>query len=155
MSEEQEPKIVVDTDWKEQVEKERATAATGDSSASEEDVAPIANAPSETTSEALPTETSEDDDDPQVAVGREYPAPPPASFEVLISMMFTQAMSMLGHMPDPNTGETNVNKPYAKHSIDTLEMLGEKTKGNLTEDETQMLSEAMHALRMAYVGAKG
>jgi hypothetical protein len=126
----------------EQVEKEEAAAA-GDQS------------PDEVASDVAATEeTPADDDNPQVAVGREYPAPPPASFEVLISMMFTQAMSMLGHMPDPNTGETTVNKPYAKHSIDTLEMLGEKTKGNLTDDEKQMLSEAMHALRMAYVGAK-
>ena len=150
MSKEQEPKIVVDTDWKEQVEKERAAASASDAANEDDDAAPTETAP-----EASQTPTStEDDPDPQVAVGREYPAPPPASFEVLISMMFTQAMSMLGHMPDPNTGETTVNKPYAKHSIDTLEMLGEKTKGNLTEDETQMLSEAMHALRMAYVGAK-
>ncbi|KAA1260286.1 hypothetical protein LF1_28250 [Rubripirellula obstinata] len=148
MSEEQEPKIVVDSDWKEQVEKERAAAA-GNTSPDEAVSAPETSAAE--TSAAAP---AEDDADPQVAVGREYPAPPPASFEVLISMMFTQAMSMLGHMPDPNTGETTVNKPYAKHSIDTLEMLGEKTKGNLTDDEKQMLSEAMHALRMAYVGAK-
>ena len=96
----------------------------------------------------------DDESDPSVAVGREYAEPPPASFEVLISMMFTQAMSMLGHVPDPNTGQATVNKPYAKHSIDTLEMLGEKTKGNLTDDEAKMLSEAMHALRMAFVGAK-
>ena len=81
-------------------------------------------------------------------------APPPASFEVHVSMLFTQAMAMLGQMPDPSTGETNVNKPFAKHYIDTLEMLGEKTKGNLSESESTMLSEALHALRMTYVGAK-
>ncbi len=63
-------------------------------------------------------------------------------------------MAMLGMIPDPNTGETQVNKPYAKHYIDTLEMLGEKTSGNLSDDETRMLKEAMHALRMAYVNAK-
>lgn len=83
-----------------------------------------------------------------------YPPAPPASFEILISMMFTQAMAMLGHMPDPASGETTVNKPYAKHYIDTLDMLGEKTKGNLSDDESKILSEALHALRMAYVNAK-
>ena len=68
--------------------------------------------------------------------------------------MFTQAMAMLGHMPDPSSGETMVNKPYAKHYIDTLDMLGEKTKGNLSDDESKILSEALHALRMAYVNVK-
>ena len=57
-------------------------------------------------------------------------------------------------MPHPVSGEVEVNKPYAKHYIDTLEMLGEKTKGNLSDDESKMLSEALHALRMAYVSAK-
>ena len=38
-------------------------------------------------------------------------------------MLFTQAMAMLGQMPDPSTGESKVNKPFAKHYIDTLEML--------------------------------
>jgi hypothetical protein len=83
------------------------------------------------------------------------PAPPPASFTVLISMLFSQAMAMLGQMPDPSSGETTINKPFAKHYIDTLEMLQEKTKGNLDDEETSMLSEALHALRMMYVNAKG
>lgn len=84
----------------------------------------------------------------------DFPPPPPASFEVLISMMFTQAMAMLGQVPDPSTGETQVNKVYAKHYIDTLDMIGEKTKGNLTDVEAKMHSEALHALRMAYVSVK-
>lgn len=81
-------------------------------------------------------------------------APPPASFEVLISMLFTQAMGTLGQMPNPATGKAEVNKPFAKHYIDTLEMLGEKTDGNLNDDEAKMLGEALHALRMAYVSTK-
>jgi hypothetical protein len=69
-------------------------------------------------------------------------------------MMFTQGMSMLGKIPDPTGEMMSVNKPYAKHTIDTLEMLGEKTAGNLTDDESAMLAEALHALRMAYVNTK-
>ena len=79
------------------------------------------------------------------------PPPPAASFEMLISMLFTQAMATLGQIPDPSSGQAKVNKPYAKHYIDTLEMLGEKTDGNLTADEKKMHGEALHALRMAYV----
>lgn len=83
------------------------------------------------------------------------PEPPPASFSVLVTMLFTQAMGMLGQMPDPNTGKTKVNKPFAKHYIDTLEMLESKTKGNLDDQEVAMLNEALHALRMMYVDTRG
>jgi len=83
------------------------------------------------------------------------PDPPPASFSVLVTMLFTQAMGMLGQMPDPNTGQANVNKPFAKHYIDTLEMLESKTKGNLDDQEAAMLNEALHALRMMYVDTRG
>ena len=130
------PKIIVDSDWKEQVAKEKEVAQ-------EIEIAAEATAPGD---DLVPEENNED--------GAGYPPPPPASFEILISMMFTQAMSMLGHIPDPAGAEIPVNKPYAKHTIDTLEMLGEKTKGNLTDEESAMLSEALHALRMAYVNTK-
>ena len=63
-------------------------------------------------------------------------------------------MALLGQMPDPGSGKTSINKPYAKHYIDTLDMLSEKTKGNLSDDEKKMLSEALHALRMMYVNVK-
>ncbi|MGB7326293.1 MAG: DUF1844 domain-containing protein [Rubripirellula sp.] len=79
---------------------------------------------------------------------------PPASFEMLVSMLFTQGMATLGQVPDPSMEKPPVNKAYAKHYIDTLEMLGEKTKGNLSPEESKMLSEALHALRMAYVTVK-
>ncbi len=82
------------------------------------------------------------------------PEPPPASFSVLVTMLFTQAMGMLGQMPDPATGEAKVNKPFAKHYIDTLEMLEAKTKGNLDDQEAAMLNEALHALRMMYVDTR-
>ncbi len=137
----EEPKIVVDSDWKEQVarEKEAAEEASRDESDLTE--------PEESAeSEPVTADSSSD--------AKELPTPPPATFEVLISMLFTQAMSMLGQMPDPSTGKATVNKPLAKHYIDTLDMLGEKTAGNLNDDETKMLSEALHALRMMYVNAK-
>ena len=148
----EEPKIVVDTDWKEQVAKEKEQAAakdadeaeTGERSSRENDFVPMDKSVQEE-----PTETSLPDDDEMASM-----APPPASFEVLISMLFTQAMAALGQMPNPATGKPEVNKPFAKHYIDTLEMLGEKTQGNLSDDETKMLSEALHALRMAYVGTR-
>ena len=138
----EEPKIVVDSDWKEQVAKEKEQAESGD--APKDDFVPMDKSAK---SEPEPAPVSEDE---------EYgpSAPPPASFEVLISMLFTQAMATLGQMPNPATGKPEVNKEFAKHYIDTLEMLGEKTKGNLSDDESKMLSEALHALRMTYVSTK-
>ncbi len=124
-----EPKIIVDSDWKEQVAREREL---GDTPADE---AVTATTPTSSQEESLPP-------------------PPPASFEVHVSMLYTQAISLLGHMPDPESGKASINKPYAKHYIDTLEMLSEKTKGNLSEDESEMISQALHTLRMAYVNAK-
>ena len=144
----EEPKLVVDTDWKEQVarEKEQAQqAAEGSGLESPAEDEPIAEAAVKSDDAETPAAAD--------ATEGELPPPPPATFEVLVSMMFTQAMSMLGQMPDPSTGQPTVNKLYAKHYIDTLDMLTEKTAGNLSDDESKVLSEALHALRMMYVSA--
>ncbi len=127
------PEIIVDSDWKAQVAKEKAAA-----------------------SDLADTSKNSDDDfvPKQVEADTEEIPPPPATFEILISMMFTQAMTMLGQIPAPTGEKMPVNKPFAKHSIDTLEMLGEKTEGNLSDDEANMLKEALHALRMAFVNTK-
>jgi len=64
-------------------------------------------------------------------------------------------MAMLGQIPDPTTGKASVDKPIAKHYIDTLEMLEQKTKGNVDDEEAKMFAEALHALRITYVSAQG
>ena len=106
----------------------------------------------EKNSDQSPSDVSDSSSEPSTD---SMPEPPPASFSVLVTMLFTQAMGMLGQMPDPNTGEAKVNKPFAKHYIDTLEMLESKTKGNLDDQEAAMLNEALHALRMMYVDTRG
>jgi hypothetical protein len=147
---EEEPKLVVDTDWKEQVAREKEIASTSKGQGETEQDAAIKTEDSDPKTATAAAKSEDGSQD-----SGEYPPAPPASFEVLVSMLFTQAMAMLGHMPDPASGKTSVNKPYAKHYIDTLDMLGEKTKGNLSDEESKILSEALHALRMAYVNAKG
>ncbi|PHQ33511.1 DUF1844 domain-containing protein [Rhodopirellula bahusiensis] len=129
------PQIVVDSDWKEQVAKERET---------------LANQPDAELSDDSASESTEPP--PESAPGGGLP---PASFEVLVSMLFTQGMSSLGQIPMPGQEAGRIDKPMAKHSIDTLEVLAEKTKGNLSDDESKMLTEATHALRMAYVSTRG
>lgn len=170
------PKIIVDSDWKEQVEKEKRAATEQPSSDNEADKQPEPPSPSDPAaaspddataaqSEASVPDTSETaeaaGDMAAAEKGKTEPAAslgsqqlPPPTFEVLVSMLFTQAMSALGQMPSPIDGKTEVNKPMAKHSIDMLDMLTTKTKGNLSEDESQMLTEALHALRMGYVNAR-
>ncbi|TWU26504.1 hypothetical protein Pla52o_03570 [Novipirellula galeiformis] len=142
-----EPKIVVDSDWKEQVAKEKEAASAN---AAADKASDKAAAESEPVEQAVTAETPAPSSDENASLQQ----PPPASFEVLISMLFTQAMATLGQIPDPSSGEAKVNKPFAKHYIDTIEMLGGKTKGNLSEEESKMLSEALHALRMMYVNTK-
>lgn len=74
-------------------------------------------------------------------------------FVELIMMQAQQAAMFLGRMPNPQSGEPEVNLEYARLFIDQLEMLQEKTKGNLSNEETQVLSGVLSDLRLAFVQA--
>jgi hypothetical protein len=74
-----------------------------------------------------------------------------ASFMQFIGGFGFQALVQLGKTPNPMTGETGVDLPNAKYSIDLLGILQEKTKGNLTPDEDAQLSAMLRDLRMEYV----
>ncbi len=154
------PKIIVDDDWKAQVEKEKqaaAAAAAADAGAAKSGEADSGTAAASDAPASEPQASSS----PATAktsggsaAGTAEDAPPPATFEMLITMLFTQAMAALGQLPDPSGQMGPVNKPFAKYFIDTVELLGEKTKGNLSPDESKMISEALHAMRMAFVSVK-
>ena len=77
--------------------------------------------------------------------------PPPATFEFLAHTLFTQALMALGRIPNPITKQSHRNLPTARHFIDTLGMLEQKTAGNLTADERRLLEELQHQLRMMYM----
>jgi hypothetical protein len=142
---EEDPKIVVDDDWKTQVEKEKAMATENPGDETSASPAEQAASPAEAVSDR-PGRPSADRD----VVDR----PPPATFETLVTMLFTQALAALGQLPGPDGQLGAVNKSFAKYFIDTLEMLGEKTKGNLSDDESKLISETLHAMRMAFVSVK-
>ncbi len=76
---------------------------------------------------------------------------PPASLESLIYMLATSAMVNLGMIPNPVDQKTEKNPSAAQHSIDLLSVLQQKTKGNLTEEESRLLEELLYDLRMKYV----
>ena len=75
----------------------------------------------------------------------------PASFLSLIMSLASNAASSLGMMPHPVTGETGVDLKTAKHWIDVLGMLEQKTRGNLDDQEAQMVEDLLADLRMQYV----
>ncbi len=76
---------------------------------------------------------------------------PPATFDFLVHTLFTQALMAFGRIPNPITQKSLKNIATARHFIDTLSMLEEKTRGNLTEDEKRLLEEVQHQLRSLYV----
>ena len=80
-------------------------------------------------------------------------AAPGADFSSFVIGLTTQALVLLGEVPNPETKQVTVNLGLAKQTIDIIGLLEEKTKGNLTEDEGRLLSEMLTNVRMAYVKA--
>ena len=72
-------------------------------------------------------------------------------FLQLISMFQAAAMQQLGKIVDPATGEVDKDLSQAKVSIDILDVLKEKTKGNLTDVEGEFLDKVLFELHMNYV----
>lgn len=129
MSDEGEKKIIIDEDWKSQVtaEKEAAEAAAGSEGSPGADAAAAAEG------------------------GPEFP---PASFEMLITALATEAMMGMGQIPHPLSGQPEANLSQARYAIDMLEVIQEKTKGNLETGEEDGLRDLLHQLRMAFIGAQ-
>jgi len=80
--------------------------------------------------------------------------PPEPDFKFFITTLTLQASIALGHMANPATGKTEQDPTQAKFLIDTLGMLQEKTKGNLTQEETELLENLLYELRVAYLAKK-
>jgi hypothetical protein len=114
----QEKKIIVDEDWKSQVEAERAAAR--EKEATEKPTAPP-------------------------------PPLPPANLMFLIGTLYLQGAVALGLLPNPISEKSEVQPEQARHTIDLLTMLSEKTEGNRTPEETEELESALHQLRLAFV----
>jgi hypothetical protein len=72
-------------------------------------------------------------------------------FIEFVVMHAQNAALFLGQIPNPKTGEAEVNLDLARMFIDQLAMIQEKTRGNLTSEEAKVLSNALSNLQMAYV----
>lgn len=121
MAEEQSPKLHIDSDWKDEVERERAKLAE-----KEQDAGGAEGQPG-------PGDI------------------PPADFKSLMGTLVTPAVLYLGGMPDPQTGQAVVSLELARHYIDLIGVLEEKCQGNLTEDEAGELSQVLSELRKRFV----
>jgi hypothetical protein len=117
------PKIVVDNDWKAQAQAEKEKLAQ-----QVESQKPAA--------EEAPGEARE---------------LPPANFASLVSSLVAQVFFSLGGMEDSQTKRRYVDLELAKHHIDTLAVLEEKTRGNLSPDEKALLDRSLYETRMRYV----
>jgi hypothetical protein len=76
-------------------------------------------------------------------------------FVEFVMMQAQNAALFLGQIPNPKTGEAEINLDLARMFIDQLEMIQEKTRGNLTNEETMVLRNALSNLQMAFVEASG
>ena len=74
-----------------------------------------------------------------------------ALFSHLVMSLATSAMQHLGKLVNPATSKTEVNLDAAQSTIDVLEMLREKTKGNLGDQEARFLQQTLSGLQMNYV----
>src|SRR3954468_8105806 len=72
-------------------------------------------------------------------------------FIEFVMMQAQNAALFLGQIPNPQTGEGEVNLELAKLFIDQLAMIQEKTRGNLTNEEETVLRNAVSNLQMAFV----
>lgn len=75
------------------------------------------------------------------------------NFSTFILSLSTSVLVNLGELPDPISNEKKVDLTLAKHSIDVIEMLKEKTRGNLTEEEDRLITNILYDLMMKYVEA--
>jgi hypothetical protein len=124
---EQEKKIIVDEDWKQQAQKEKEILAA--------------------------QEEAQKKDKQQEKMSR---GPlPEGNFAALISMLATQALFALGLLRINGQEERKPDLELAKYNIDMLQVLEEKTKGNLSKEEEIVLANTLNELRMDYVKVAG
>jgi hypothetical protein len=79
---------------------------------------------------------------------------PEINFATFVASLNASALLQLGAIEDPTTGTKNKNLPMAKQTIDILSMMQEKTAGNLSEEEENLLKNILYDLRLMYVKEK-
>ncbi|MEE9910275.1 MAG: DUF1844 domain-containing protein [Deltaproteobacteria bacterium] len=80
---------------------------------------------------------------------------PPVNFTNFVISLSTSALFHFGDFPEYEGGHAEKNLPAAKQTIDILDMLNEKTKGNLDQNEANLIQGVLYELKMRYVKEKG
>ena len=80
-------------------------------------------------------------------------AMPKIDFSGFILSLYSSGLVQLGKVEEPSTGKKSMNFDLAQHTIDMIAMLEEKTRGNLTKDEGNLLRVLLSEIRIAYVEA--
>jgi hypothetical protein len=124
---EQEKKIIVDEDWKQQARKEKEILAAQE--------------------EAEKKDKQEEE--------KSHGPFPEGNLAALISMLATQALFALGLLQIKGQEERKPDLELAKYNIDMLQVLEDKTRGNLTVEEEAVLANTLNELRMGYVKVAG
>src|SRR5437868_15550420 len=119
-----EPEKKIDESWKNSVEKEKVHIFGQDNPHDEQAPAPAEQGQEE---------------EPQL------------DFSNYIASLGFQALVFMGEIPNPITNQTQKNLPQSKFLIDTLLLLREKTKGNLTEQEDRLLNGSIYELQMKFI----
>lgn len=86
--------------------------------------------------------------EPPPAADPDYPEP---NFPFFLSTMAMQALAALGEVPLSPAGEKKTDLIQAQYFIGILEMLADKTKGNLSPEEDQMMKELLYELQLKFV----
>ncbi len=123
----QEKKIIVDEDWKKEAQREK---------------------------EVLAAQEEAEKKKAEAQKARRGPLPE-GDFAALISTLATQALFALGLLQVQGEEKREPDLELARYNIDMLETIEEKTKGNLTEQEKQVLENTLNQLRMGYVKVAG
>jgi hypothetical protein len=144
MSQDEAPKLHIEGDWKAKVEAD--DAAEAEKPALQVDADWKAQAQAEKARLAEETEAKAEQRGADGAGGL-----PPADFRGLIGFLTQQAVSGLGVMGDPESGRVMIDLEGSHYWIDLLQVLGDKTKGNLSEEEEGELTQILTELRSRYV----
>lgn len=149
----EDPRITkkVDEAWKERVEKERQEPVSDPGQA-----APVGG-------QAAPASKPQVSDQPQPesprskaeprkrAESAQQKEPAHTEFTFFLSTLSMQAMIALGDVPHPATNQAQLDLEQARYMVDVLAMLQQKTNGNLTPEESELLQSVLYELRMRYV----
>ena len=85
---------------------------------------------------------------------KDYEGPlPPIDFTTLIMSFASAAIVNMGRVPDPMTNTVQKNMAVARQNIDIIELLNDKTKGNLSADEERLMEQVLYELRMSFIAA--